>query len=120
MLFTSETVRFGSKQTPGKLPKRSIIVPKLCVSEVNKPRKTSETVRFGSKQTPATVWEILLTHGLAVAEVGRGRGCVTPCLRVVQHLHLPQHYLPSPFLDFSFCLHGQTSEFYHYLRLYKL
>ena len=25
-----------------------------------------------------TVWEILLTHGLAEAEGGRGRGCVTP------------------------------------------
>ena len=27
-----------------------------------------------------TVWEILLTHGLAEAEGGRGRGCVTPSL----------------------------------------
>ena len=31
-----------------------------------------------NRLNPKTVWEIILTHGLADAEVGRGRGCVTP------------------------------------------
>ena len=50
----------------------------LKVNQVNSLKGNKNTLNC------ETVWEILLTHCLAVAEVGRGRGCVTPSPNPVQ------------------------------------